>query len=139
MTRRLRYSSTATMPDGMRQRAEHALQRHVATPAPREKGDKRRSKYGNCPTTVDGLRFDSKKEARYYERLVLERAAGTVSYFLRQVSIHLPGGTRYVIDFLVVMADGRIRYVDVKGKETPVFRLKKREVEHQYPIEIELV
>jgi hypothetical protein len=136
--RGLRYSSAAAMPDGMRQAAERALGRHAAVPQPAEKGDARR-KYGNHPTTVDGIRFDSKREARYYEQLQLEKAAGLVLYFLRQVPLHLPGGTRLVVDFLVVMVDGRIRYVDAKGRETQAFRIKRREIQHHYPITVELV
>nr|WP_238345986.1 DUF1064 domain-containing protein [Luteimonas saliphila] len=100
--------------------------------------ERRRSKYGAIVTYVDGIRFDSKREANYYSALKLRVAAGEVLYFLRQVPIHLPGGTKLVVDFLIAEADGRIRYVDVKGRQTPVFRLKKREVEHHYPIEIEL-
>jgi hypothetical protein len=97
-------------------------------------------KYRNQPTVVDGIRFDSKKEARYYEQLKLRQASGEVWYFLRQVPIYLPGGTRYVIDFLVFFKDAvrLAEYVDVKGRETQVFRLKKREVEHHYPIRIVL-
>lgn len=98
----------------------------------------KRAKYGAIPTYVDGIRFDSKREARYYEALKLRVAAREVRFFLRQVPFHLPGGTKLVVDFAIHEADGRVRFVDVKGRETPVFRLKKREVEHHYPVEIEL-
>lgn len=98
------------------------------------------NKYNNHPTTVDGIRFDSKREARYYEQLKIRQKLGEVWYWLRQVPLHLPGGTRYVIDFLVFFKDPNLlpEFVDVKGKETKVFRLKKREVEHHYPIRIKL-
>jgi hypothetical protein len=125
------------MPETMRTAAERALRRKAATPDVQERKDPRR-KYGNHPTTVDGIRFDSKREARYYEQLKLEQAAGLVRYFLRQVALHLPGGTRLVVDFLVVMADGALRYVDVKGRETAAFRIKRREIQHHYPIVVEL-
>lgn len=138
MTNGLRFRDIASMPDGIRQAAERAASRIEATPAPIEKGDARR-KYKNKPTTVDGIRFDSKREARYYQQLKLEQQCGLVSYFLRQVPLHLPGGTRLVVDFLVVMADGRIRYVDAKGRETQAFRIKRREIQHHYPITVECV
>jgi len=98
----------------------------------------RASKYNNHPTTVDGIRFDSKKEARYYEQLKIRRATGEVRYWLRQVPMHLPGGTRYVVDFLVFFRDPHRdpEYVDVKGKVTEVFRIKKREIEAVYPIKV---
>ncbi|PJK00823.1 hypothetical protein CO641_02305 [Lysobacteraceae bacterium NML91-0213] len=136
--RSLRYSSTDAMPAGMRT----LLQRQQAQPRgykPPAAPEKRANKYGAIPTVVDGIRFDSKREANYYQRLKLEQGAGQVQYFLRQVPLHLPGGTKLVVDFVVVMADGRIRYVDAKGRETATFRVKRREVEHHYPIQIELV
>ncbi len=99
----------------------------------------KRSKYGAKPTEVDGIRFDSKAEARHYSKLKLLVVAGDVLFFLRQVPIHLPGKTKYVVDFQEFWADGTVRFVDVKGMETQVFKLKKRQVEELYPFEIEVV
>lgn len=152
--RSLRYASEADMPEGMRK----LLRRQGSNPpAPGLRPDpppnpppasapgwipgapKRSSKYGAKPTEVDGIRFDSKAEANYYLELKARVAAGAVAYFLRQVPIHLPGRTRYVVDFQVFEACGRVRYIDVKGMETQTFRMKKRQVEDLYPIEIEVV
>jgi hypothetical protein len=126
------------LPLALRARIEAQVGKAKAAEAPAPTEPQR--KYKNKPTTVDSIRFDSKKEARYYEQLKLRQAAGEVWYFLRQVPIYLPGGTRYVIDFLVFFKDPNrlAEYVDVKGRETQVFRLKKREVEHHYPIRITL-
>lgn len=134
--RALRYTSAAALPDRMRQMVEAQ-----GKGAPRElamKPAKAPNKYHNEPTTVDGIRFDSKKEARYYEQLKIRKAVGEVSYWLMQVPLRLPGGSRYVVDFLVFFTDltEPPQYIDVKGRETQVFRLKKREVEHHYPIRI---
>jgi len=96
-------------------------------------------KYHAQPTVNDGIRFDSKKEARYYTELKLQKKAGLVLFFLRQVPLHLPGGTKLVVDFLVFYTDGSCRFIDVKGVRTAVYKLKKREVEHHYPITIEEV
>lgn len=101
--------------------------------------ERRRSKYGAVVTYVDGIRFDSKREANYYKQLKLRVAAGEVRYFLRQVPLHLPGGTKLVVDFVEHWVDGSVHYVDAKGRQTPTFKVKKREVEHHYPVEIELV
>lgn len=142
MSNGLRFRDVASMPDSVREATERALakaERIAAVPAPTEKGDKRRSKFGAVPTTVDGIRFDSKREARYYEQLKFEKAAGLVAYWLRQAPIHLPGGTRLVIDFIVFMTDGRVRYVDAKGRETDAFKIKRREIQHHYPITVECV
>jgi hypothetical protein len=99
-----------------------------------------RHKYNATPTISDGIRFDSKREAAYYERLKLERATGEVVTFLRQTPFHLPGGVRYVVDFLVFYRDGSCAFVDVKGMETAQFKAKKKMVEELYaPIKIEVV
>ena len=97
-----------------------------------------KNKFSAKPTVVDGIRFDSKKEAAYYTSLKLRRHAGEVVAFLRQVPIHLPGGTKLVVDFLEFHAAGSVHVVDVKGQQTVAFKLKRREVEAIYPFEIEL-
>lgn len=96
-----------------------------------------RHKFGAKPTVRNGIRFDSKLEARLYDELELEKKAGSVLFFLRQVGIHLPGGTRLVVDFQVFYADGTVRFLDAKGTETDAFKIKRREVEAAYPFEIE--
>lgn len=72
-------------------------------------------------------------EATYYEQLKLRQRGGEVHFWLRQVPVHLPGGTKYVLDFVVFLKSGEVQFVDVKGRETKEFRIKKREVEHHYP------
>lgn len=98
----------------------------------------KRSKYGAKPTEVDGIRFDSKAEAAYYKRLKLRVESGEVLFFLRQAPFHLPGKTKYVVDFLEFLTDGSVRVVDVKGVETEVFKIKKRQVEALYPVTVEV-
>ena len=99
---------------------------------------KKGNKYGAEPTLRDGIRFASKAEARYYDLLKARQATGEIRYFLMQVPFRLPGGTRYVCDYQIHEADGRVRYVDVKGHETDTFKVKKREVEAHFGVEIEL-
>ena len=95
-----------------------------------------KSKYGNIPTIIDGIRFPSKLEARYYTQLLLFQKSGHVKYFLRQVPIHLPGGIRYLVDFQVFYENGDVEYVDCKGRPTPMYIMKKKQVEALYPIKI---
>jgi hypothetical protein len=96
-------------------------------------------KYNAKPTIVDGIRFDSKKEAEYYVELKLRVSQGEVKFFLRQVPIHLTGGVRFIIDFQEFHADGTVHFVDVKGVQTAVFKIKKTQAEALYPITIEIV
>jgi hypothetical protein len=99
----------------------------------------RKSKYNASPTTVDGIRFDSKKEAKRYGELKLLQQAGSVVMFLMQTPFILPGNTRYRVDFQVFWHDGRVTFEDTKGRETETFKLKKRQVEELYPVEIEVI
>lgn len=98
-----------------------------------------KNKFGAVKTEYNGRCYDSKAEARYAANLDLLQRVGKVSYWLPQVPIPLPGKTTYRVDFQIFEPDGRVRYVDVKGVETQVFRLKKRQVEALYPIVIEVV
>lgn len=100
---------------------------------------KPRHKFNAKQVEYDGIKFDSILEGDFYLNLKLQQRAGIVLFFLRQVPIHLPGGTKLVIDFQVFYTDGSCRFFDTKGVETPEFVIKKREAEQQYPFKIEVV
>lgn len=98
-----------------------------------------RHKFNAKKTELDGIKFDSKKEAKYYSELKLRKQAGEVIFFLRQVPLELGGGVKYRVDFLEFHADLTVHFVDVKGMRTPEYITKKKIVESIYPIEIEEV
>lgn len=95
-----------------------------------------RHKFNAKPQELDGIKFASKAEAREYLKLKKLVESGEVLFFLRQVPFHLPGGVKYVCDFLVFWADGLVTVVDVKGMKTPLYIAKKKMVEATYPITI---
>lgn len=95
-----------------------------------------RHKFKATRTEIDGIKFDSKAEAKRYKELLLLKEKGEVLFFLRQVPFFLPGGVKYVLDFLVFWANGEITFEDVKGFKTPLYILKKKQVESLYPIKI---
>lgn len=99
----------------------------------------RKSKYNAEITEAMGLKFRSKKEARYYLELVCRQKAGEIIYFHWQVPIRLPGNTKYIVDFQEFHADGTVHYVDTKGCRTDAFIKNKKQVEALYPIKIEEV
>lgn len=87
----------------------------------------------------DGIKFSSKRERSFFHALKAQQDRGEVLFFLRQIPLHLPGNTKYVVDFQVFYANGEVAFIDVKGLETENFKLKKRQVEDLYPITIEIV
>ena len=91
------------------------------------------AKFGNKPTTVAGRRYDSKAEARYAVHLGTLRDAGMVLGWLEQVPFRFPCGTKYVADMMVFYTDGTCQLVDVKGVETPAFKIKARMMAAHYP------
>lgn len=96
-------------------------------------------KYQAAPCEYDTIKFGSKAECNYYIGLKQKQKLGEVIFFLRQVPFDLPGNTKYFVDFQVFYADGTIAFIDVKGVSTPMFILKKKQVEDLYPIHIEVV
>ena len=95
-------------------------------------------KFNAQKTELDGIRFDSKKEARYYQTLKLKVKAGIVLFFLRQVPFDLPGNVKYRVDFQEFHADGTVHFIDVKGFDTQMGILKRKQAEALYPIKIEI-
>lgn len=100
---------------------------------PKELQHKVKSKYNAHKTSLDGIRFDSKKEADYYAELkMLEKAGAIKSLNLQpRFTIQEPFVYRgkkyrkieYVADF-EFMENGKRVVVDVKGVRTPVYKLK---------------
>ena len=98
-----------------------------------------RHKFWAKPTQRGGIKFPSQLEGRYFDHLEIQRAAGNVLFFHRQVKFDLGGGTTYSVDFQVFYADGRIRYIDTKGAITKDFIKAKKQAEALYPVTIEVV
>jgi len=95
-------------------------------------------KFHAKPTSRYGIHFDSQKEARYYDTLILRQKAGEVLFFLRQIPFDLPGGVKHRIDFMEFWSDGTVHVVEIKGYDTPAGKMKRKMVESLYPITIEV-
>ena len=97
-------------------------------------------KFNAIRTEIEGIKFASKKEADYYKELCLRRSeGGDIIFFLRQVPFHLPGGTKHIIDFVTFNRDGTVRFIEIKGYDTPMGKMKRKMVEELYPIKIEVI
>lgn len=82
-------------------------------------GSGKRAKYGNRKITVDGMKFDSQHEADYYFSVLWPRwMAGELVLLARQVPFDLPGGIRYIADFVTVDTGGRVEVIDAKSPAT---------------------
>ena len=100
----------------------------------------KRSKYGNRRVEVDGIKFDSQHEATIYQELMLRVRAGELKAVLRQVSFDLPGGSRYVADFVTIAPDMHVEGVyDAKSPATKANRVyinKRKQMKACWGIEI---
>lgn len=77
--------------------------------------------------------YASKREWEYASILGAQKASGAIVDWLEQVPIKLPGDIKYVCDFLVINKDGTFRLVEIKGMETPTWKLKRRLLEESRP------
>lgn len=105
-----------------------------------------RSELGKLKREYNGVRYDSELEARYARVLDLLVKEGKVRGWERQIAFplfafqSLSAGraisaviTKIVIDFKVWHMDDRLEYVECKGMETPLYKLKKKMFDACYP------
>lgn len=104
-------------------------------------------KYNNKKTVIDGITFDSKKEAARWCELKKMEEAGEISCLCRQVPFVLINGEKgpdgkklrpmkYVADFVYYDKDENQIVEDSKGMKTAVYKLKKRLMWHIHGIAI---
>lgn len=101
-----------------------------------QKKGKKKSKYGAIKTTVDGITFDSKKEADYYCELKLRLQGGDIKGFCMQPSFVLAPGLKYKADFIVFHNDDTAEIIDTKGFKTKEYIAKKKVLEDKYRLKI---
>lgn len=101
-------------------------------------------KYHSEKITINGIKFDSKKEAnRYYELKLLEKQ-GYIKDLKLQHKFELQPGFKkngetyrpilYIADFVYLDLKTNKNIVeDVKGYKTDVYKLKKKMFEYVYP------
>lgn len=97
---------------------------------------KRESKYHAKKVIVDGITFDSQKEATRWSELKLMEKAGLIQNLQRQVKYELIPpykdgkktilrGCSYIADFQYE-ENGRLVVEDSKGMQTPEYKIKKK-------------
>lgn len=118
-------------------RVPPAAQIQTAPKAPAEK----RSKYGNKRTVVGGEKYDSAKEARRGQDLILLQQAGEICELSRQVRFDLKVKGHlicaYVADFTYRdKTKPGLTVEDVKGVRTREYIIKKRLMKAIHGIEV---
>jgi hypothetical protein len=107
------------------------------------------SKYNSEKVELDGITFDSKLEARYYKQLKWLQENKQIFFFqiqpryLLQEAFEKDGKKYrridYIADFEVHKLDGSIEVVDIKGKITTDFAIKRKMFEKRYPHTLSLI
>lgn len=104
-----------------------------------------KTKYRNKKTVIDGITFDSAKEAQYYQILKLHEKAGLVKeielqpkFVLQEKFVDSHGEKHqeiaYIADFRYFDCLAGVCIVaDVKGLKTAVYTVKKKLLLFRYP------
>ena len=100
------------------------------------------NKYKNKKTMIDGFKFDSEMESHYYLYLKQLKEIGEVVDFVLQPTYLLQEGFNlngkriraitYKADFKVIYKDGHEEVIDVKGKLTEEFKIKRKMLLYRY-------
>lgn len=106
---------------------------------------KKINKYRNHKTTIDGITFDSKKEAQRYLALKEMQENGEICDLKRQVEwVLIPSQktstetlrpVKYRADF-TYYKDGKLIVEDVKGVKTPEYKIKRKLMYEKHGIEV---
>ena len=107
------------------------------------------NKYGNKKVEVFGIRFDSTKEGRRYQELLLLQKAGVISNLKVQPKFELiprivangkvvERACNYIADFSYT-ENGETVVEDVKGFKTDVYKMKRKLLRWRYGVRIKEV
>lgn len=108
-----------------------------------EPTEKTKSKYHAKKVLINDICFDSLMESRFYVMLCALQAEGKILGFEMQKKFTLLPSFKkngktyreiaYIADFVVQGVDKKIDVIDIKGLETPEFKLKHKMFEKFYP------
>lgn len=110
---------------------------------------KKGNKYGvaaKMDRTYKGQVYASKKEMLKAQELDLMMKTGEIDFYLEQVPFKLPGNSKHLIDFVTFkgvlvlpIENWAVHYIEVKGRDLALGRLKRKQTEAIYKIIIEVV
>lgn len=101
----------------------------------------KRHKYGAVKTVIDGIEFDSKAEALYYQLHKHDNGMKMQEKFVLMDKFRLNGKAyreiAYKPDFTFYDENGNLnKVVDVKGVLTPEFKIKSKLFANRYGMQI---
>lgn len=95
-------------------------------------------KYSAKACERDGIKFPSKLERNCFDKLKSLKSQGKIRMFLRQAQFDIPGGFKHFVDFCV-FTDDHVLFIESKGRDLPMGRLKRLQVEELFDISIHVV
>lgn len=103
------------------------------------KGQKQKHKYNAKSCYYKGINYDSTMEANYAAELDRRVMAKDILAWERQVPVSIYVNGYHIctnkVDFLIHHKDKSKELVEVKGMETPDYRIKKKLIEAVYLVE----
>ena len=108
---------------------------------------KKRNKYGNIRTSMEGMSFDSGKESVDAGNFMLAVRGGAYIAYLHHVNVTLPSGNRLELDHLLIDKQMKVQIFDSKAWDvekrkfivTEAWKNKAREFKLAFGIEIQVI
>ena len=93
-------------------------------------------KHRNQRTLFNGRHYPSKLQAQCAQWLQLRKDFKEIDFYLEEVPFRLPGGATHRLDFMVVTRGLPNEYIEAKGRDLALGKMKRRMVEELYGIRI---
>lgn len=103
---------------------------------------KKRHKYNAQSVELDGIKFDSLKEAKFYEELKMRKRVGDIHDFKVKPRFTLQPGFKLnkksirpiviIPDFIIYHNNSSHEVVDVKGKATQAWQIKWKMLKYRH-------
>ncbi len=98
---------------------------------------KHRHKFNATRCEDDGIKFPSLLERDCYRILKSLAKADKILFFLRQVPFHLPANKKHIVDYQVFTLH-EVFFIESKGRDLAMGRLKREQAEEIYNVTIHL-
>lgn len=96
------------------------------------------NKHRNIRTTLDGMSFQSRLEAKLLPEYKLRQKANDIAWFIRQPRFDLPGGIIYKADYLAVFKESVVDIEIFVNKITPKTLSKIEIIQQNYPVKLKI-